>query len=463
MTNAHILDADELEPMRRPVHAMWRELWARMAVQGVLVVVAYFVAWELFETVIGPLSVDKLRALHLVRGSGAAFLLGTWSFLRIRQARIESEQMVEGYMDRLEQRVRERTHALEEARAFTELLFDSLRERIIVLGPDGRVVKANKVAEAVAGAPLVGTKCVERFPGCAQAGSCFGCAAFEVKVPKTARTETRTDASGRLWELELIAVPDKTGKVAHVIEVGRDVTEPRNLEAQVRHQEKMASLGVLTAGFAHDLGNPLASLSSELELLEGEEDLGQIRESLGVLRGQVARMSRTLREMVDFARRRRDEVTDVSIASAVADSARLVCHDPRWKRVELVVDIPADVPRVHMVEDHLVLVLVNLMLNAADAMPRGGKLVVSARRENGALVLRLRDQGTGMAPDVLAKAKTPLYTTKGSQGTGLGLSVCDTIVRTMGGALDIASTQGRGTEVSIRLPSAGAVLEMAHG
>jgi signal transduction histidine kinase len=227
------------------------------------------------------------------------------------------------------------------------------------------------------------------------------------------------------------------------------------LEAQVRHQEKMAGLGVLAAGFAHDMGNPLASLSTELEMLEGETDVARFRESLDVLRRHVARMSRTLREMVDFARRRREEVTDVSIASAVADSARLVLHDPRWQKVKLAVDVPADLPPVRMVDDHLVLVLVNLMINAGDAMVDGGTLTVSARTRGAFVDLRVRDTGHGMSPDVLAKVKAPLFTTKtGGRGTGLGLAVCDNVVRSVGGEMAITSAPGLGTEVAISLPTA---------
>jgi signal transduction histidine kinase len=281
---------------------------------------------------------------------GTAFLLGTWSFLHIRRARLESDRRMQSDLDTLESRVRERTRELEKARAVAELL-----------------------------------------------------------------------------------------------------------EAQVRHQEKMAGLGVLAAGFAHDIGNPLASLSTELELLEGEDDVARYRESLDVLRRHVTRMSRTLREMVDFARRRREEVTDVSIASAVDDSARLVLHDPRWKKVKLVVDVPADLPRVRMVEDHLVLVLVNVMINAADAMPDGGTVTVTARPRERFVDLRVRDTGQGMTAEVLAKAKTPLFTTKpGGRGTGLGLAVCDNVVRAIGGEVTLTSAPGAGTEVTITLPAAEA-------
>jgi signal transduction histidine kinase len=230
--------------------------------------------------------------------------------------------------------------------------------------------------------------------------------------------------------------------------------EVARLEAQVRHQEKMAALGTLAAGFAHDVGNPLSSIATELELLEGEEDVARYRESLDVLRRHVDRMSRTLREMVDFARRRRDEVTDVSIADAIADSSRLVLHDPRWRAVRLDVDVPEGLPRVRMVEDHLVLVLVNLMLNAVDAMPDGGALRIEARRRGAGVEVRVSDTGQGMTRDVLERARTPLFTTK-ARGTGLGLSVSTGVVRSMGGDLRIDSAPGAGTTVTVSLPASG--------
>lgn len=421
-------------------HTFWWTLWARMALEGIFVVGAYFATWEVIEQVfLADVSARTIHALHIVRGTGAAFMLGTWSFLRIRAARRECDELMDATMSRLEQCVHERTFELEEAQAFTELLFDSLRERIVVYGADGRIVKANRTASALALESLVGKTRDE---------------AHKVEAPA---------AAARLWETETITVPDKCGAPAYFIEVGRDVTEPKNLEAQVRHQEKMSSLGMLTAGFAHDLGNPLASLSTELEMLDYEDDVTQMRGSLGVLREHVGRMTRTLREMVDFARRRRDEVADISIAEAVADSARLVQHDPRWRHMNLVVDVSPEIPPVHMVEDHLVLVFVNLMLNAADAMPRGGTLTISARRDDrdGSVDVRVHDTGEGMTPDVLARAKTPLFTTKGQRGTGLGLSVCDNIVRSAGGRLDVSSVRGAGTTVTVHLPAMAALSSAA--
>jgi signal transduction histidine kinase len=410
----------------------WRELWVRLAAQGLLIVGTVFVGYELLErALLKDASEDLLHGLHILRGTGTSFLLATWAFWNIRKARLESDAQIEIDMRLLEARVRERTRELEGARAFTELLFDSLRERIVVVDSAGSVVKANRVAESSFGGPLAGK----------------------------ARASL-VDDGARVWEVETIALPGEERPL--VLEVGHDVTEHRNLEAQVRHQEKMASLGLLAAGFAHDLGNPLASLSTELELLEGEQSVEAFRESTDTLRKHVDRMSRTLREMVDFARRRRDEITDVHIASAVADSARLVRHDPRWKKVKLELDVPQELPPVRMVEDHLVLVLVNLMLNAADAMPDGGSLSITGRtREDGDVEVRLRDTGAGMNADTLARATTPLFTTKG-RGTGLGLSVCDRVIRSVGGTLELASEPGKGTVVTLVLPAERGATER-HG
>lgn len=231
------------------------------------------------------------------------------------------------------------------------------------------------------------------------------------------------------------------------------VAQQQNLEAQLRHQEKMAGLGLMAAGFAHDLGNPLASIASELELLEGEDDLARFRASLAVLQRHIERINRTLREMTDFARRRRDEVTDVNVDVAIRDSLRLVRHDPRWKQVQVDLQLSPGTPPVRMVEDHLVLVLINLMLNAADAMPSGGGLKIHTEKIRQGTRIKVVDSGTGMSPEVLRNATKPLFSTKGAnRGTGLGLSVSDEVVRSVGGTLELLSQPGQGTEVQIWLP-----------
>jgi signal transduction histidine kinase len=426
-------------------------LGAEVFIQGFALLLAVFGGFELVEQVwFREASPAKLQVLHLIRGSNAALLLSAFTYSVVRRAWTACDAALDAQLANLETIVRERTAELRQTQAFTELLFDSLRERIVVTDRGGNVVKANRVALDGASVPLIGRPCVEGNPACASAGECAASIAFETRREVSA---VRADAQGRLWEVHAVPMQDPRGDVSLVIEVGRDVTGQKHLEAQLRHQEKMAALGLLAAGFAHDLGNPLASLCTELELLEGENDPRVLRGSITVLAGHVQRIKRTLREMVDFARRRRDEVSDVRVDAVIEDALRLVRHDPRWDRVAVSVSVPTPAPTVRMVEDHLVLVLLNLLLNAADAMPTGGKLSVEVAVNGAELILRVADSGVGMTPEVLAEATKPLFTTKPpTHGTGLGLSVSQDIIRAAGGRLELRSAPLRGTTVVVQLP-----------
>ncbi|MFO0590043.1 MAG: ATP-binding protein [Polyangiaceae bacterium] len=234
------------------------------------------------------------------------------------------------------------------------------------------------------------------------------------------------------------------------------IAEGKQLEAHLRHQEKMAALGVLSAGIAHDIANPLASMSSELEMLEGETDLHRVHESVAELRRQVSRIDRTLREMTHFARRRAEDVTSLPLHVAIDDAVRMVRHDPRARKIRIDVDVQRDLPNVRAVEDHLVMVFVNLVINAFDAMPDGGELRIEGRRDGDRTIVTVRDNGVGMDEEVRRRALEPLFTTKqGGKGTGLGLSVSAGVIEAAGGTIDIASRPGEGTLVTICFPVSG--------
>lgn len=395
----------------------WAELWLRTALHGLVIVALLFGSYELVErTLLTGAREATLHKLHLARGITSSFVLATWAFIQVRRARIERDRSLEQHLAELERRVRLRTQELADTLDFSELLFDAMPERITVRDRTGRVVKQNRVAREL---------------------------------------ESEGETS-RVWETTEVELGATRLRPALVLELNRDVTETRELQASLQHQDKMASLGLLAAGIAHDLGNPLASLSTELELLETEDDPAAMRASLSVLRRQVDRMTRSLRGVVDFARRRGGEASDVRLDEAVADSARLVCHDPRWLNVRLELDVPRELPEVHLVEDQLVLVLVNLLLNAADAIAGTGQVTVSARATEQGVRLQVRDDGCGMSPETLARATEPLFSTKAARGgSGLGLAVSERVVREAGGQLSLESELGRGTTVTIDLPVRG--------
>jgi signal transduction histidine kinase len=273
-------------------------------------------------------------------------------------------------------------------------------------------------------------------------------------VGEVVRTDPRT---GRIYAVDAYPVPDPETGLDLVIEAARDITEARQLEIRLRSQEKLAALGVLAAGIAHDIGNPLASMSSELELLEAERDLARVHGSLAVVGKQIGRISRTLREMTDFARRRGDERSLVSVQVAVEDALRMVRHDPRARRITIESEVAQGLPELSMVEDHLVMVLVNLLINAFDAMPQGGSVQLQAEPDLGGVLVWVKDSGAGMTPEVRRRALEPLFTTKpGGTGTGLGLTVSADLMHSVGGSLEIDSELGVGTQVRLRFPATAA-------
>lgn len=442
----------EMPAARHAAPPDWRRLWARTALFGGGIIVAVFGGYEIVErALLADASLETLSMLHMARGMGTAVLLGSWAFYSIMRTRKQYEKVIAENVRRLEEEVALRTRDLRQSHAFTELLFDSLRARIVVTDRDGRVVKANRLAREHLGDRVIGQRCVEFAPECRERG-CTALGTFDRNEAELDK-ETRQDPAGHIWAVDTYPVPDESGRPQLVVEVARDVTDEKKLEAQLRHQEKMASLGLLAAGIAHDIGNPLASLSSELEMLDFENDVDNFRESLGVLRAHVDRIGRTLREMVDFARRRSERETEVDLSTAVADSLRLVKHDPRARRVAVAVDAPLDLPRVRMVQDDLVLVLVNLLINAVDAMPNGGTLQVAARPVASGVELVVRDTGTGMSAEVRQRALQPLFTTKEhGKGTGLGLTVAHDVLTSLGGTLTLESEVGRGTAVRLLFP-----------
>ncbi|MBI3186207.1 MAG: PAS domain-containing protein [Myxococcales bacterium] len=442
----------------------WVHTWLRTAGLGMVLLTVYFVAYEVIERayLLERFSTLALFRFHIYRGVGAAILLSTWSFVRIWRTRRRYDSAFDKAYRELKDAHEARTEALARSKAFSDRLFDALQDRLVVVSPDGRVVKANRVALEAMGPLSLNRPCSMLGDACVPGGS--GCVALRALkegrpiVGQVIRTDPRT---GRVFEVDAYPIPDPESGQEVVVEVARDITEARQMEARLRSQEKLAALGVLSAGIAHDIANPLASMSSELELLESERDLGKLRESLPVLRRQVARINRTLREMTEFARRRGDERSTLSVGEAVEDALRMVRHDPRARRISIETQLAPELPELRMVEDHLVMVLVNLTLNAFDAMPKGGRLVIRAEPDEGGVRLWLTDSGEGMSPEVQRRALDPLFTTK-SKGTGLGLTVSADLVRTVGGSLRLESSVGEGTTVELFFPHTATLKKVAN-
>ena len=178
---------------------------------------------------------------------------------------------------------------------------------------------------------------------------------------------------------------------------------------------------------------------------------------MAIVQQEVRRLQRILRELVDFARRRRDEAALVSVQAVVEDALRLLRHDARMRRVTTSVDFDPETPPVFMVEDHLMQVVLNLLINAIDAMPQGGTIRIDLRPIESNVALRIRDTGIGLEPEALNRCFEPLFSTKApGKGTGLGLSISRDILRESGGDIELHGAPARGATAIVVIPQAAA-------
>ena len=235
-----------------------------------------------------------------------------------------------------------------------------------------------------------------------------------------------------------------------------DIEHLRELNEQLIRTEKLAAAGTLAAGVAHEVNNPLASISSLIQILQTLHARDpETSEMLRLISTQIARITQVLREMMDFARIRPPERAPLDIKRVIEASLHLANFDKAFQRLNISFHSETSLPQVLADANQLQQVILNLLLNARDAMPDGGDVIIRTRYDEHAkeIVIEISDTGTGIAPEHRAHIFDPFFTTKPTgTGTGLGLAVCYGILTSHGGRIEIASNNGRGTCVRVILP-----------
>jgi signal transduction histidine kinase len=291
--------------------------------------------------------------------------------------------------------------------------------------------------------------------------------ALVAQARKTQRPATRPDlriglGGDELRDVDAYAVPlEQPLADVDCFLVLHDRTEIRELERNLARAEKLATIGTLAAGVAHEVGTPLGIISGRAEQLLAKLPTGDgsepLRKSVTSILAQVDKLSTTIRQLLDFARVRPIEAAVVTPAQALGQAAALLEHRFAHAKVALAVDAPAMVAPVAADPGQLEQVFVNLMLNACDACAAGGHVTVRARERGDHVVFEVCDDGVGIRPEHLSSVLDPFFTTKKrGQGTGLGLTIAADIVKNHGGTLEIDSTVGVGTTVRVHLPIAHA-------
>ncbi|MDP2053924.1 MAG: ATP-binding protein [Acidobacteriota bacterium] len=350
-------------------------------------------------------------------------------------------------------------------------LLDKAQDAIIVTDLDRRITYWNKSAERLYGwssAEAVGRVITELFYG--NGGGDDASQAYHAVIGKGEWTgELRpVNRLGRPVNVEsrFTLVRDAQGDPQSILSINTDVSERRLLEQQFYRAQRLESIGTLAGGIAHDLNNVLAPITMGIELLKDTVTAPADREVLAMIGASTSRGAEMVQQVLSYARGVEGRRIEIDPATLVADVVR-IARDTLPKTIDLRTRVEPGLPPLLGDPTQCHQVLVNLCVNARDAMPAGGQLTISAalarldesRDVNlppGAYVkLEVRDTGTGIPPDIADKIFDPFFTTKEpGKGTGLGLSTSLTIVKSHGGDIQVARDDGRGAVFAVYLPAA---------
>jgi signal transduction histidine kinase len=270
-------------------------------------------------------------------------------------------------------------------------------------------------------------------------------------------------SDGREFPVDYNVAPlkDDKGKTSGAVLVFRDITKHKQMEQALLSTERLSAMGQLAATLAHEIKNPMQVIGLILESVTNPRiDWESKQKHLEGMHQEFQRLMALTSDVLSFARSPRMERRPTSIAAVVRYTLGLTGKQLQRSRIQVHANLPDDLPPVTASQDQLAQVFLNLVVNAIDAMPDGGELVIAAQASSEEIELSFTDNGPGLSSEVLDKLFDPFFTTK-KEGTGMGLSISRSIVQQHGGAIEAFNAPGGGSLFSITLPvaSAGDLLE----
>jgi PAS domain S-box-containing protein len=271
---------------------------------------------------------------------------------------------------------------------------------------------------------------------------------------KITETERKTK-SGKIIPVALSVdkLPSKDGGYIGRTVIIKDFTEVKKLQQQIDQSEKLAVIGQLAAGVAHEIGNPLTSISSIVQLLQRRANDGFVSEQLANIRSNIDRISKIVRELVDFSRPPGQERLTIQITDIIKTAIGIVKFDKRVKAVQFETNLDKELPKINIVPDQLLQVFINILINALDAIEGKGRIDVKSYHDKTNIFIEFQDNGCGMDKETMSKIFDPFFTTKEvGKGTGLGLSVSYGIIKKCDGDILVQSEVNKGSTFIIKLP-----------
>ena len=401
---------------------------------------------------------------------GAADVIGPSVSAEELVCRIERLAVLRRWSQSLQVMVEESAHDAERQRALFQAVVDALPLSLHVIDTQSRIVVWNRGRETGPfGRPRGEVLGRQLWDVIGQHPALHEEYANVLASGQSSLSEVQSLAgtSPRIFQVEKLPMRlGVDGAVSHVLTVSRDVTAARQMERSMAQTDKIAAVGRLAAGIAHEIKNPLATIAgcaeAMQERLRGEfsaADRQEAAEDAAVVEGEAYRCKEILEGLLDFSRSQPSEPQRCDLDSLARRAVRLLRHNPRVDSMTIELNIAPDLPQPLVNEDQIVQVLLALVLNAADAAPRG-RITISARCGlHGEAILSVEDDGPGVPREIQARIFEPFFTTKPTgQGTGLGLAVAYGLVKAHGGQLDLIPQSGRGARFDIVLPADAEVM-----
>ncbi|MBM4084583.1 MAG: PAS domain S-box protein, partial [Planctomycetes bacterium] len=447
-----VLFGDRVNDQVRMAEADARAAFTFMAIDGVLAVIAgCAIAVAIAGQITGPVHRLAEMTRHIAQGDltqrvdvRSADELGVLasSFNAMATELAKSRAEIEEYSRSLERKVADRTAELQQSEHKYRSLMENAGDAIFLVSPsDGRMLEMNRKAEVLTGytrSELLRMSIRDLFPREASVRVLLGQAAAGLNNVDS-HVVARKDQRRLTVEISTSPIEFSGQKVC--CSIVHDVTERRELERQVMQADRLTSLGHLAGGVAHELNNPLNSILMNANLvLEVTPKTSESHEDVRRIAEDAMRCKRIIDELLDFARQSRVEGQHVVLNDVVTKTLGLMQHEVTTQRTRVETCLAEGLPPVRGDLGQMQQVLVNLMLNAIQAMGPGGSLAIETRHsvEPGFVDVSVRDSGPGIPVAIRERVFDPFFTTK-EKGTGLGLSVCYRIVERHGGRIKVES------------------------
>jgi PAS domain S-box-containing protein len=362
---------------------------------------------------------------------------------------------------RLYQSLREKADELQQLTEYNENILESMDSGILVLDLHLHITRWNRALENLYARrrhQVLGRTLDDVFPASfleALRGSLVLGSPEEGEIAHLYKVRLEA-ADGRHLMVNVAAAPFhlRSGERGGTLLIFDDVTARVRLEEQLQHSEKMASIGLLAAGVAHEVNTPLAGISSYTQMLREQVASEDPRAPLlEKIEKQTFRAAKIINNLLNFSRSGKAELEPLDLNKVLLDVLSLMEHQLQGANVKVRKELAERLPEVRGNENRLQQVFFNLLLNARDAMPRGGWLTLLTRADEDTVAIEVRDTGDGIKREHIKRIYDPFFTTKGiGRGTGLGLSVSYGILQEHGGSIAVDSAPGQGTTFRVTLP-----------